>query len=733
MKATLTPATIWVQFDAIWHNTASTPTKRTLEHLRLNASMTNASDPSNPVPHRRRTIRSAIVMRVFVYGGVGLALVWWFVDFRSIAQPHLSKQIPVVESTSADPGWPCLRGPNYNALSDERDLADSWPAEGPPLLWTREIGRGYSGIIAVGDRVYTQTQTLTEQKVVALDADTGRTVWEYAYGWPFDPGGMYPGPRATPTWSGGRLFFAAPDGLVGCLHAADGQLLWSVNVNQRFGGRGTDFGYSCSPLVEKGKVILPVGGLAAAVVALDAQSGATVWASGNAPASYCTALPITFGGNRQIVAFLQNELAGFNLHTGRLLWQQSYSSGYNEHAAYPLYDEPYLRTMQPFRAGSDLYVLEAVVTGTKAREDSSCQIRLVRHDPQMSNDVASSVLVNGHVYGFDLRAIQTNPSRPSRGTFRCMDFKTGEICWSSDAPGQATIVVADGKLLLFNEQGRVLLVRADSHCYEQLAQTEVFYGELCWTAPSLHHGRLYLRSPTRAACLYVGKPERMDRRQRERAVPTSAISKVDRMELGWLVGAERECPFELPDRRELMHWYVFSLGAMAVAGLLAGGVYGIFCLRGSRSPYLAAKIVLWTCLPLFGVVATPIGNHLSSQFVFTWPVALFAAHQITLVAISWEKQSERGSDTAWVGVVGVAILLLACLAYYDITRRLSIAPAWYFMLTFLAAWPLAVPAARRVVCRRSLLSDMVWMLLAFSLYYWVSGGLMLWRAAAQGW
>ena len=228
----------------------------------------------------------------------------------------------------------------YSGASTNTRLADAWPAEGPPVLWTCEIGRGYSGLIAVGNRVYTQAQTLTEQEVLALGADTGRTIWEHRYGWPYDPGGMYPGPRSTPTWSDGRVYFAGPDGLVGCLRAADGQQLWTVNINTEFGGRGSDFGYACSPLVEDGKVILPVGGPSAAVVALDADSGRTAWTSGNAPASYCSAMPITYHGTRQVVAFLKNELAGFDLKTGRLLWQKSYSSGYDEHAAFPLYDEP---------------------------------------------------------------------------------------------------------------------------------------------------------------------------------------------------------------------------------------------------------------------------------------------------------------------------------------------------------------------------------------------------------
>ena len=128
------------------------------------------------------------------------------------------------------------------------------------------------------------SRSRAQQSVLALDADTGRTIWEQEYTWPYQAAGMFPGPRATPTWSDGRIYYAAPNGLVGCLDAADGHPLWSVNVMQKFKGRGVTFGYACSPVVEDGKVILPVGGESASVVALDAKTGATRWASGSAPA-----------------------------------------------------------------------------------------------------------------------------------------------------------------------------------------------------------------------------------------------------------------------------------------------------------------------------------------------------------------------------------------------------------------------------------------------------------------
>ena len=628
----------------------------------------------------------------------------------------------------ADRGWPHLRGPHYTAQSDETGLADAWPAEGPPVLWVRDIGRGYSGAIAVGDRVFTQRQTLVEQTVLAMDADTGRMLWEHRYGWPYEAAGMYPGPRATPTWSCGRIYFAAPDGLVGCLDAADGRPLWSINVIRQFNGRGADFGYACSPLVEDGKLILPVGGPSAAVVAMDALDGSTIWTSGTGPASYASPVAIGFRGRRQVVAFLQNELAGFDLATGRLLWQQSYSHGYDEHAAFPLYDEPLLRTMQPFQGGSDLYMLEAA-SNRDTPQVPGCRLKAIRHDPQMSNDVASSVLVGGHVYGFDLREIQASRHRPSRGEFRCMDFKTGEVRWSSKRVGQVTIAAADGKLFLLNDRGELFMLRADPQAYRELGRAAVFPGETCWTAPALHRGRLYLRSPTRLACFYVGKPERLDRQFRESAVPASALPRVKATDLGWLMGAERECPFDLPDLRELARWYCACLAAIVAAAIAAAFCSG--AARSARSPRARsfAQMAFWAGAVGFGAMATPRGNRLSGQFVFTWPVSLFAIQQIALTTVLWSRRPDRGQRADWCAAAASMLLILSVLGYYDLTLRLSLPAAWYFVLALPPSWPLAIPVARRVLRPRNLAVDLVWMVVAFSCNFLIAAALILWRTA----
>jgi hypothetical protein len=478
-------------------------------------------------------------------------------------------------------------------------------------------------------------------------------------------------------------------------------------------------------------VILPVGGPTACVVAFDADTGAVRWTSGSASASYSSALPITFDGRRQVAVFLQNVLSGFDLQTGRLLWEQAYDHGFDEHAAALLYQEPYLRATQAYRAGSDLYMLQpGTATETKGGVPA-CHIKKVRNDAQMSNDVASSVLVNGFVYGFDLRDMQASGGRPAHGAFRCMDFTTGQVRWSSDRPGQAGIVVADGKLLMLNDSGQVLLVRINPDRYEELARADIFPGETCWTAPSLDRGRLYLRSPTRSACLFVGKSERMSSRQHALASPLAAISKSVPTDVNWLIGAEREGPLEMPDARELTRWYLFSLIAFAAAALLAGLTHATFRLATRRWHRLSALITFWLCLLIFGVVTTPLANRYSSQFVFTWPLSLIAAHQNALTAVSWSKRSQQDAKSEWIAIAGGAFLILACLVYFKLTRQLSLVPGWYFLAMFPAAWPVAIPAARRACRPGRLTGDIVWMFAVFAVYFWAAGGVMILRTATH--
>ena len=607
------------------------------------------------------------------------------------------------------PDWPHLRGPSYNAVSVETGIVETWPEAGPPVLWRARLGQGYSAFIAVGEHLYTQAQSLAGQFVLCLDADTGRVVWRHRYGWPWEPDGDWPGPMATPTYCDDRLYFAGAYGLVGCLKPRNGRPVWSVNVTKAFEGRGTELGYACSPLVEGGKVFLPVGGEGASVVALDARDGSVAWASGDEVASYSPALPITIGGRRQIVAFLRNVVAAYDPATGRQLWLSRWSESYDEHAAWPVYEEPYLLTCSAFRGGARVL---------KLRPDGPPD--LAWESRELSNDIFSSLVLDGHVYGFDLHDFQPRETRAGRGLFKCLKLATGEVRWSTDRTGHANVLAADGKLILFSDMGELILARATPARYEELARTRVFKGEVCWTAPALHRKRLYVRNQSQAACIYLGDPAQLDPSLRQAASDCVAEgpAPTTRLEAAWAKPS-----LYAPTLRDVLRWYGFCMaGVFAAAGLLGLVAEAVARRRGAfRMAFGVAAFAL-------GAGGTLAFSHATGDFVFTWPVSVFVAYQGTLIAAmrTWrrDKRAKWVSRAATLGFVGLSV------AYATLCRSHYIPMGYGFLVGILPAAPVAGVAAWELSSRRGPAWDLAWSAVSFTAYFWVSGLITVWRTHA---
>jgi len=620
--------------------------------------------------------------------------------------------------------WPHLRGPSYNGLSPETGLDASWgtPEKGTGLApeWRIDLGQGYSGIIAVGAKLYTQAQSLSGQYVVCLDADTGKRLWRYRYEWPWEPDGQWPGPRATPTWRDGKVYFAGAFGTVGCLDAETGRHIWSVNVTEKLDGRGTEYGYSCSPLVEDGKVFLPVGGEGASVVALDARDGSVVWQTGSEQASYSSAYPITVGGHRQIVVFLRNVLAGFDPATGRPLWEDRWSQGYDEHAAWPVYEEPYLLACAAFRGGARVLDLRG---SSPSPAEAGGLPRLAWQSKELSNDIASSLILKGHIYGFDLRDYQPWGVRPARGWFKCIELATGKVRWSTDRTGHATAIAADGKLILLTEGGQLILVRATPEKYDELVRAWVFPGEhdLWWTPPSLSRGRLFLRNQKQATCFYL-----RDKKLFPTQVPNETRCWPE--EPGLLDDLLR--PWQgpslyAPTFRDMARWYRACLPVFVGA---SGIALVLWILARRARPRLAR----WTGRSLFYVLLFGLGglgtfalSPLFGRFLFTWPVSLFVAYQLALMIAAWARKGGRGA--AWTARgVGLGFVGL-CYLYYLACTSLFVVVGLGFLVGLLPAFPVAAWAAGRIVSRDRFLAEIGWTAVSFSVYFWASALFTVWK------
>lgn len=221
-------------------------------------------------------------------------------------------------------------GPNRTFMYESEGLASLWPDDGPEILWRRPLGDGYSGIAAAEGRLYTMYRpTETQEAVIALEAATSKTVWEFAYEAPFTAEYVLqqgPGPRATPLVVGNRVFAAGATGILHALDRDSGKLLWSHDLIADFGGNVRVRGYSCSPLTYKDSVIMMVGGPDSAVIAFNQRDGSVDWAGGSFQNSYASPLLITVDGQEQVVAFMFAEVVGMDPNDGRVLWSHPHKT-----------------------------------------------------------------------------------------------------------------------------------------------------------------------------------------------------------------------------------------------------------------------------------------------------------------------------------------------------------------------------------------------------------------------
>lgn len=644
--------------------------------------MTNAFSP----PARRFTFQLHQTISLLLF-------------FLLLAIPgHLHAQTkvpnPFLPAGVKDLGWPAVRGSHFDAHSPEIHLADTWPAAGPPVLWVKELGQGYSAFAAEGDRVYTQGQNLQGQYVYCLDARSGTEIWKHWYDWPYELAGVYPGPRATPTLAEGRLLFAGPSGLVGCLNADNGKLIWSHNLVTEFkGDGGTGFGYACSPTVVDQLVIMPVGGPNASLVALHLKDGKTAWQSGSQSASYTPGMPIVRNGRKLIVGYLENALVLHDLKTGALLLEHELSDGYDEHSSWPLYREPYLWIAAPFRTGSQLFEIPAEF-------EKGTTLKNIWRSRTLSNDVLSSVLAGDQIYGFDIFDQQSKTQRPSRGKFRCIDFLTGNELWeqgsgrperstndTADEIGQAGIIVADGKLILLNERGELILLRVNPEECEILTRCSVLTGELTWTPPILHRGCVYIRNQSRAACVYVGEPGFLPAQQQ-----TLRVDEIPQEQYvdwaGQILSVEPEYAFDLPSPAWLWNWFYWSTGLLLASLLVA--------LLPASLVRMERRLMTWTvCYRMLAFTGGALGTTWISawthEFVFTWPLCLFIAFDPVLAVVQFQRLKK---NSIWRDYLPLVIYVGISTLYFLLCRRLSLVFEWAFLAGPIGALPLGLVEAQ---------------------------------------
>lgn len=397
--------------------------------------------------------------------------------------------------------WTQWGGPQRSFISDTTGLASSWPEGGPRRLWTRALGEGHSAILAESGRLYTMYRPLgalpavrrsQEEVVVALDAVTGKTLWEFKYpastsGVDFSEGA---GPHATPLIVGDRIFAVSSRRELFALDKATGRVLWSHDFIKEYGAPPPDRGSAASPVQFQHTVIVPVGGRGQAVAAFDQQSGAVVWKAGDSEHSPASPLLIDVDGHLELVQFGGDRIEGMDPATGRTLWSHPHRTDWG------------LNISTPVWSASDrlLLVSSAYGTGSRAIELRHAAGKTMVTErwavPRVRVHIGTIIRVGDHAYA-------------SSGDFgpaflTAMNLKTGAIAWQDRAFARAQLLYADGKLIVLDEDGTLGLAMVSPQGLKVLARAPILENR-AWTPPTLAGTTLYVRDRKTIAAYELGQ------------------------------------------------------------------------------------------------------------------------------------------------------------------------------------------------------------------------------------
>jgi outer membrane protein assembly factor BamB len=386
-----------------------------------------------------------------------------------------------IVASAAD--WPQWRGPGRDGKSADTGLLDSWPKGGPQLLWKdQDLGEGFSGPAIVGDRLYIQGQQGGQQFVMAYDVHNGKPLWKTQVGKLFkDQHGN--GPRGTPTVEGARLYALSADGTLVCLETATGKQVWELNLVERFGGRGTKSGYTESPLVDGGRLIVVPGGPGAAVVALNKNTGDLLWKSQNDKAGYSSAIALDIGGTHALALLTAEAAIGLDAKDGAPLWRYTRVANPTANIATPIAHDGFVFYSSDY--GTGCVLLKPTPDGKTAE---------IYFNRDMRNHYTTSVLVGDYLYGF------------SSEILTAMEFTTGKVAWRNRSVGKGNCIYADQHLYCMGEDGVVGLIDATPAGYKEISRFEIPRGGVeAWTSPTIANGQLYLRDQSNLYCYNVKK------------------------------------------------------------------------------------------------------------------------------------------------------------------------------------------------------------------------------------
>jgi outer membrane protein assembly factor BamB len=437
---------------------------------------------------------------------------------------------PVAGSVHAQGSdWPKFLGPLGTSVSTEKGIIAPWPKQGLRLVWQRQLGTGYGmpsiagGKLYVFDRVAEKVtiggrvgfREAKKARLTCTDARTGKEHWTFEYPTDYrDYYGYNNGPRCCPVIAGDLVYLYGAEGMLHCLKADTGAVVWKVDTKAEYNVIQNFFGVGSTPVVEGDLLIVMVGGSPAGsdprdplalkgngsgIVAFDRHTGKVRYRISDELASYSSPVLATIDGRRWCFAFCRGGLLAFNPADGKIDFHFPWRSP----------DVESVNASNPVVVGDRVLISETYGPGAALLKVSPGKYQVIWSDAKKSPSRKSlqthwmtSIHEGGYVYGCSGRHTRN-------AELRCVELATGKVMWSEPEMTRTSLLLIDGHFICLGEDGVVRLLKVNPKKYEEVSKLELTDPDTrrplleypCWAAPIVSHGLLYLRGEDRLVCL----------------------------------------------------------------------------------------------------------------------------------------------------------------------------------------------------------------------------------------
>jgi outer membrane protein assembly factor BamB len=379
-----------------------------------------------------------------------------------------------ITTSAAD--WPQWRGPNRDGTGAVFKEPAQWP-ETLTERWKIAVGGGHSSPVLVGNRIYLHSRQKDDEVIAAIDAATGKVVWQDRYPAPYrvNPAaaGHGPGPKSTPVVAQGRVVALGISGILSALDAATGKVLWRKPAP----AVPPLYGTAMSPAVDAGLVIAHVGGHdSGALTAFDAATGAEKWKWSADGPGYASPVIGTFAGTRQVITQSQDRLVSVSTESGQLLWELALKTPYQQNSVTPL-------VYQDMVIYSGLE--HPVVALRPINKAGRWTAEKVWENADAGMYMSSPVIAGTTLFGMSNR---------NRGHFFAIDLASGKTLWATRGrEAENAAVVNAGKLLFILEtDAELVIARVNAASFDVIRRYTVANSPT-WAHPVIDGNRIFVK------------------------------------------------------------------------------------------------------------------------------------------------------------------------------------------------------------------------------------------------